>query len=315
MDRARRDDLASSLNCALLRTFTRVAELGSMTRAAEALYLAQSAVSTQVATLSSHAGGPLFERRDGKLVPTALGQILYDEACEILARVSALEHRLREAIAADSRRIAVSCTRTVCETSVARIVSLFAKAHPDLTLGITSGTVKDAEVRLRAGETDVALVEGDAEMHGARLVPFHIDRLLVAVPARHELAGFKTTTLDAIARFPFVLRDRASGTRLLIEQRLGRRFERLEIAFELEGNAEVVSCVEAGIGLALLSETALSGALALGTVAALTLADVDLSRTFHVAIPQDRAIPEGAACFADWLTTRYAAARQELLSA
>ena len=315
MDRARRDDFASSLNCALLRTFTRVAELGSMTRAAEALYLAQSAVSTHVATLSSHAGGPLLERRDGKLVPTPLGQILYDEACAILARVSALEHRLREAIAADARRIAVSCTRTVCETSVARIVSLFAKAHPDLTLGITSGTVKDAEVRLRAGETDVALVEGDVHMQGARLVPFHVDRLLVAVPARHELAGCTTVTLDEIARYPFIFRDRASGTRLLIEQRLGRNFERLEIAFELEGNAEVVSCVEAGIGLALLSETAVSGALALGTVAAVTLADVDLSRTFHVAVPEKRAIPEGAARFANWLTTRYAGARKELLSA
>ncbi|BDE06170.1 LysR family transcriptional regulator [Vulcanimicrobium alpinum] len=307
--------MASSLNCALLRTFTCVAELGSMTRAAEALYLAQSAVSTHVATLSSHAGGPLFERRDGKLVPTPLGRILYDEACEILAWVSALEHRLREAIAADSRRIAVSCTRTVCETSVARIVSLFARAHPGLPLGITSGTVKDAEMRLRTGESHVALVEGDVEMRGAQLAPFHIDRLLVAVPARHALAGRTTVTLDEVARYPFVLRDRTSGTRLLIEQRLGRRFKRLEIAFELEGNAEVVSCVEAGIGLALLSETAVSGALALGTVATIALADIDLSRTFHVAIPRDRTIPEGAACFADWLTSRYAKARQDLVSA
>ena len=315
MDRARRDDFASSLNCSLLRTFTRVVELGSMTRAAESLYLAQSAVSTQVAALASHAGGPLLERRENKLAPTRLGQILYDAACDVLARVGALEHRLRDVVAADTRRITVTCTRTVCETSVARVVSLFAKEHPELTLGITSGTVKDAEVRLRGGESDVALVEGNVDITDARLVPFHVDHLVVAVPAGHVLAGRGSVTFDEVACHPFVLRGTSSGTRLLIEQRLGRRFERLQVAFELEGNAEVVSCVEAGIGLALLSETALAGALALGTVVSLRLTDVDLSRTFHVAVPEERPISEGAACFAEWLATRYADARRELLSA
>ena len=315
MERGRRDDLTSSLNCASLRTFTRVVELGSMTRAAESLYLAQSAVSAQMSTLSSHAGGPLFDRRDGKLVLTELGLIMYDSAGDLLSRISTLENRLRESLAADSRRIAVSCTRTVCETSVARIVSLFAHEHPELSLGITSGTVKDAQIRLRTGETDVALVEGSVDLPGIDLVPFHVDRLLLAVPAGHELARRRAVSFEDAARHPFILLGTASATRLLIEQRLGRRFEQLAVAIELDGNAEVVACVEAGIGLALLSETALSSALALGTVAALELLDVDLTRTFHVAVPVGREIPESASRFVEWLTTRYAQTGREMISA
>lgn len=316
MERQRRDDLTSALNCTLLRTFVRVVDTGSMTQAAAALFLAQSAVSTHVATLASLAGGPLLERRDGKLVTTRLGAILSDEARDILARVAVLDRRLREAADDETRSISIACTRTVCETSVARVVSLFRVAHPDLRLAVSSGTIKDVEVRLRCGETDVALVEGISDIPGTQSTIFHVDRLVLAVPAGHELAGRPSVMFADAARYPFVLRSNTSGTRLLIEQRLGRRFEQLAIALELEGNSEVVSCVEAGIGLALLSETALARAVSLGTIVAIPLLDADLSREFHLATPVGRPLSEAAIQFATWLTTQYQEARRSsLLSA
>jgi len=316
MDRVRRDDFVTSLNCNVLRTFIRVVELGSITRAAQSLYLAQSAVSGQIATLASYAGGALLERREGRLVPTRLGAALHEGALDLLARASELERRLRTAVDEGARSVAVSCTRTVCETSVARVISLFAQACPDVRLQVSSGTLKDTETRLRAGETDVALVEGFTDIPGATLVAFHVDRLLLAVPAAHPLAGSRSVKFEEAAKYPFVMRTRASGTRLLIEQRLGRRFENLGIAIELEGNSEVVSCVEAGIGLALLSETALASALAARTVVALQIEDADFAREFYLAVPEDRPLTDAAKLFVDWLSTQYAEAkRRELLSA
>ncbi len=298
-----------------MHTFVRVVDLGSMTRAAESLFLAQSAVSTQVASLATHAGGPLLERRDGRLVPTRLGRILYDGASDVLKSMSALESRVREAVDAEPDRVAVCCTRTVCETSVARVVSQFAHVRPDLRLDVIGGTVRDAELRLRAGAADVALVEGQADFADASPLAFHVDRLVLALPANHELALLPMLTFEQAARYPFILRSPASGTRLLIEQRLGRRFEQLGVALELEGNAEIVSCVEAGIGIAFLSETAIAGALRLGTVVARELVDVDLSRTFYVAVPTNRPISTSAQLFVDWLTTKYVPGNRERLTA
>ena len=315
MESLRREEIASSLSVAMLRTFVRVVECGSMTRAAESLYLAQSAVSTQVATLASNSGGPLLERRDGRLAPTRLGRVLYEGACDVLAQLTLLEKRLHDMVSDETHQIAVSCTRTVCETSVAKVVSQFAQAHPEFQLSVVSGTVKDAEVRLRAGTTDVALVEGQAELADARLVAFHVDRLMLALPAGHELAKFPAIRFEQAAKYPFVLRSRASGTRLLIEQRLGRRFEQVSITLELEGNAEVAACVEAGIGLALLSESALAGSLSLGTLVARELTDVDLTRSFYVAVPELRPIPDAAGVFAQWLATRYVQGGREMLTA
>jgi DNA-binding transcriptional LysR family regulator len=315
MDRLRRPDAGASLNVPALRTFVRVVDLGSMTRAAEALFLAQSAVSTQVAALATQSGGPLLERRDGRLVPTRLGRILYDGASEVLSNLGVLEKRLRETAAAEPNQISVSCSRTVCETSVARVVSQFAAAHPQLQLNVVGGTLKDAEVRLRAGASDVALVEGQVELADAQPLAFHVDRLMLVLPAAHALAALPAVSFEAAARYPFVLRSASSGTRLLIEQRLGRRFEQIAVALELEGNAEVVSCVEAGIGLAFLSEAAIAGAVALGTVVARELTDVDFSRTFHVAVPTLRPIPESAKIFVEWLTTRYVPGNRAALTA
>ncbi|HTJ26736.1 MAG TPA: LysR family transcriptional regulator [Candidatus Limnocylindria bacterium] len=292
------------MNVNMLRTFVRVVEIGSITRAARSLYLAQSAVSAHVAALATYAGGALLERRDGQLVLTRRGRIVYEGALEILAGIGALERRLREADGAHGDTVALTCTRTVCETALAGLVGAFGAAHPEVRLVVSGGTRKDAELRLRAGEIDLALVEGADAIVGMRLVPFQQDRLLLAVPATHPLAVRRSVRFEEIAAYPFVLRSPESGTRRLIEQRLGRRFEQLAIALELEGNSEIVSCVEAGIGLGLLSAAALARAVALGTVVALELDDVDLTREFALASCADRALSAPAARFADWLANR-----------
>jgi LysR family transcriptional regulator, transcriptional activator of the cysJI operon len=310
MDRTRRPEIAS-LNVNMLRTFVRVVEIGSITRAARSLYLAQSAVSGHVAALTAYAGGPLLERREGQLVVTRLGRTLFEGALEILGSIAELERQMQGADTAQTDAVAVMCTLTVCETSLARVVAGFGRAHPDVRLIVSRGTREDAEMRLRSGQIDLALVEGAAEIAGTRSVLFQRDRLRVAVPAGHVLAARRSVGFEEVAAFPFVLRPAGSGVRTLIEQRLGRRFERLAIALELEGNSEIVSCVEAGIGLAMLPDVALAQAVALGTVVALDLDDVDLTRMFFVVVSPERTLSQPATRFAEWLAAEYRASNPD----
>jgi DNA-binding transcriptional LysR family regulator len=309
-----REELANSLNCNLLRTFVRVVELGSITKAAESLYLAQSAVSSHVATLASFAGGSLFERREGRLVSTPLGSELYTGALEILNYVNDLDRRLQQIASQNARVVTVACTRTVCETAVAGIVASFQHEFPEYRLSIVTATTKDAEGRLRSGEIDAALTEGAIEIRSTRRYPFRKDRLMLAVPRNHDLAKRSSVTIAEASAYPFVLRTRASGTRLLIEERLGSRFEQLRVVLELEGNSEVISCVEAGIGISLVSQGALTRAHALGSVIVLGVEDVDLEREFYLAMPDEREISEATATFAKWLLESYSSTFQETLA-
>lgn len=310
-----RDELANSLNCNLLRTYTRVVELGSITKAAESLYLAQSAVSSHVATLASFAGGSLFERREGRLVPTALGSELYTGALGILSCVNDLDRRLQHMAAQNARVITVACTRTVCETAVAGIVAAFQREFPEYRLSIVPATIKDAEGRLRSGEIDAALTEGTNEIPSTRRYAFRKDRLMLAVPRNHDLAKRSSVTIAEASAYPFILRTRSSGTRALIEERLGRRFEQLRVVLELEGNSEIVSCVEAGIGVSLLSQGALVRAHALGSVIVVGVEDVDFEREFHLALPEERETSEATNAFAKWLLESYSRSFQETVDA
>ena len=310
-----REELTNSLNCNLLRTFVRVAELGSITRAAESLYLAQSAVSSHVAALASFAGGALFERREGRLAPTPLGSELYTSALEILAYVNDLDRRLQRLAAHNSRVVTVACTRTVCEVAVANVVASFQRERPEFRLAVVSSTIKDAEVRLRSGEIDVALTEGTNNIAGTKRIPFRTDQLVLAVPRGHDLAKRGSVTMAEASAYPFILRTRSSGMRNFIEERMGRRFDDLTIALELEGNSEIISCVEAGLGIALISQGAIVRARALGTIVALDVEDVEFEREFYVALSEDRDLSEPAATFVRWLTDTYRPAHARMLSA
>jgi DNA-binding transcriptional LysR family regulator len=199
MDRFRHDAFVASMNGNVLRTYLRVVELGSITRAAQSLYLAQSAVSGQIASLASAAGGMLLERRGGRLVPTRLGRTLHEGALDLLARATQLERQLRDVVDEGARSVTVSCTHTVCETPVARIVSMFGHEHPDVRLRVSSGTLKDVQTRLRSAEADVALVEGFTEVIGCDLFVFHVDRLVLAVPPGHPLARAEIVRVEEMA--------------------------------------------------------------------------------------------------------------------
>jgi len=310
-----REDLANSLNCNLLRTYVRVVELGSITRAAESLYLAQSAVSSHVAALASFAGGALFERRDGRLVPTPLGNELYDGGLEILAYVNDLDRRLQRMASQNARIVNVACTRTVCEVAVANVVASFQRERPEFRLSVASATIKEAEVRLRSGEIDVALTEGMNTVAGTKRIAFRSDRLVLAVPRGHDLAKRGSVTMAEASAYPFILRTRSSGMRNFIEERMGRSFDQLTIVLELEGNSEIISCVESGLGIALISQGAIVRARALGTVLALDVDDIDFDRDFYVALSDDREPSQATATFVHWLTDTYRQAHAEMISA
>jgi DNA-binding transcriptional LysR family regulator len=311
MQRSRRDELISSLSCALMRTFVRVVEVGGITRAAESLHLAQSAVSAQMSTLAQLSGGVLLERRDGRMVPTALGREVYAACIDVLARITALDARLRAAETDRDHIVKLACTMTVCDNMLARAVALFGRHRPDVTVVVETGTIRDALHGLREGRYDIAFLEGTLEEAGIDVIPFHIDRLRLAMPADDPLAASEDAVdFERIVRRAFIMPPRGSGTRRLIEERLGSRFELLTVTMELQSNDAIAACVEERLGLAFMSEGALLRPPALGTLVARDVNGVDLSREFAAAVRAGHGPGDGARTFLEYLRNGYDADRR-----
>lgn len=301
----RRGAMRKILDCSLLETFVRVADFGNISAAARSLFIAQSAVSTQMTLLSRMAGTPLLERVHGRWQKTSAGTIFYAKARELLTVVDGLERALADASGHVAGHLVIASTRTISDTILARVVSGFAQAHPEIRLDILAGNRHDAEMRLAADEVDGALVALPITGKGLRIDVFDEDRLVLVVPDVHPLAARASLTFTACADEPFVMFERGSGVRALLEERLGERFHALDIRLELTSNDSLLRCVEEKIGITFLPERVAAKWLVTSPVVAIAVSDVDLSRKLAFVVQESRPPSTALAAFSSWVNDAF----------
>ncbi|SEG90959.1 DNA-binding transcriptional regulator, LysR family [Nonomuraea solani] len=199
----------NALDTAALRLFDEVARSGSFTAAAELLGYTQSAVSRRVAALERAAGGPLFERLARGVRLTPAGVALHRHAVAVLDRLDRAGEELAAIHGGRGGTLRVGAFATANVDLVPGTLKRFAGRHPRVELRLIEGLSARLMDRLRAGAIDVAVIsdypaglpaEGSrAGSEGARAVPLLEDRLLVALPAGHRLAGEPEVDLRDLA--------------------------------------------------------------------------------------------------------------------
>lgn len=294
---------AASLNCSLLKTYVRVVDTGNISAAARSLYVAQSAISAQVATLNRLAGTLLLERVSGRWRTTAAGAVFYKRACEMLALLEQTERDLADAEQRIAGHLVLGSTRSITDTLLAEVLHGFAGSHPDIRVLVKAGNRDDAERWLANDEVDVALAALPLGIRGLEVHPFARDELVAVVAAGGPLAQYPEITIAALETVPFVCFERGSGVRALLEERLGERFGRLDIRIELNSNDALVSCVERDIGFAFLPERTARRWARCGVLAVVRVSDVDLTREFGLVVRQERMRSLAASTFIDWLAS------------
>jgi DNA-binding transcriptional LysR family regulator len=194
------------ISLAQLRYFVAAAEHGSMTWAAEELFVAQSAISTSIANLEKALGTQLLIRRRAKgLQLTAQGIELLQRSRGILAAVDDAVHALRPENT--SGRVSVGCFRTLAPFYLPHIVSALEETHPELQLDVTELLADGVNDALHDQSIEVALtydlgLDGDIDREVLASVP-----LYAAVGAEHPLASRSRVRLADLVDEPMVLLD------------------------------------------------------------------------------------------------------------
>lgn len=184
-----------------LRVFTEVARLGSFTAAGRALGYTQSAVSRQISALEGEAGVPLFDRLARGVRLTEAGGTLLPHAEAVLGRLAAARRDLAALRDLTAGRVRVGGFATAQVSLVPRAVIAYRSRHPNVALRVEEGLTGRLVARLLAGHLDVAVVSttGSAPFDGLDLVPLLADHMVVALPARHPLAGRDAIGLAELA--------------------------------------------------------------------------------------------------------------------
>ena len=170
-----------------------------------------------------------------------------------------------------------------------RILGGFLRVNAEV--GVTLRVYDSADVveRVESGEADLGMT--GAEVHGARVLYERLgsDELALICPARHELAARPAVTFAEIAEEPFIVRESGSGTRMAAEgaiRRNGIDPGDLNVVMELGTNEAIVSAVEGGMGLGIVSTHVASKSLQLGTVALLRGAGFPVERPLFLVLPR-----------------------------
>jgi DNA-binding transcriptional LysR family regulator len=250
-----------------LRIYVAVAERQHVTRAAEALNLAQSAASAAIAALEARHGTQLFHRVGRRIELTEVGRVFLTDAKAVLARAEAAELTLSEFGAAKRGTLTVHASQTIASYWLPRHLVAFRRALPGIEIRLGVGNTAEVARTVREGAAELGFVEGVVDDDMLSSVTVARDQLELVVGPDHEWAVIDRIDRADLVQSEWVMREPGSGSRSEFEAALenfGLSLQDLKVALELPSNEAVRAAVEAGMGAAVLSASVVASSLEVG---------------------------------------------------
>jgi LysR family nitrogen assimilation transcriptional regulator len=244
------------VNLKQLRYFVHVAELGSFSRAAAELEVAQPALSRQIRLLETQLRQNLLYRNGRGVSVTEAGKRLVDYARGILHQVARAEEDLRDPRGALSGRVAVGLPPSIAKTITVPLTKTFRTRLPRATLSIIEGMSATMQEWLALGRLDIALLYNPVPAPGVDTAPLLEEDLFLIAPrsGRRRAAPVNLADLPAL---PLIIPNRPHAIRALVEARLTALGRKPLIAFEIDGVPSILELVAEGLGYAVLPRTAM----------------------------------------------------------
>ena len=262
-----------------MAVFAAVARQESVSRAAQALALSQSATSTALAELERIYETPLFDRIGKRLRLNESGQALLPLALDILERAEAIEDSLEGR--AGFGKLRIGATLTIGNYLATLIVADYLKRHPTSSAELhvrNTTTILDQVVR---HELDIGLIEGHCQHPDLVAERWVEDELVVFCSPQHPLARIGTARLADLVEASWIVREAGSGTRETLDQALRQHRFIPSIRLELEHTEAIKRAVEHGLGIGCISRLALREAFRRGSLIAIETPELDLLRDFQ----------------------------------
>lgn len=291
------------MNIAQLRTFVAVVEHASFSEAARALGLSQPAVTMQVQALEADLGVTLLDRRYRKVEVTEAGRALLPHARKVMADVESARGELESLSGKVSGRLNIAASTTPGQYVLPRLLGGFLRTYPEV--GVTLRVFDTSEVieHVEAGEAHLGMA--GAEVPGARVIYEHhgSDDLVMVCPPGHKVVARARVLLADLVEEQFIVRELGSGTRMVAEDALRRGGvdpAELRVVMELGTNEAVLSAVEGGMGIGIVSTWVAEKAIKLGTVSRVPVPEFPLERPLFLVLPRTT-LTRAADALADYL--------------
>lgn len=266
-----------------LETFVHVARHGSVTRAAELLYLSQPSVTGRLQAVESELGEQLLVRTPRGVRLTGAGREFLPYAEQAVRAFREGQAVLRDLHRARAGRLVLGAAPAISTYFLPATLKRFANDHPGVSLSVRTGHSEEVLNMVLADQVQIGLVRAlkhpEVEVH-----PCYEDELVLVVHPAHVFRTRGVVSLADVSREGLVLFDRTSSYYELTRAMFRDRGVTSAAVMELDNIEAAKKMVEVGMGVALLPRLAVQRELALGTLAQVTIADAPTIRRPVVAI-------------------------------
>ncbi|WP_396269848.1 LysR substrate-binding domain-containing protein [Ideonella sp.] len=280
-----------------LRVFTEVARHLSFVRAAESLHLTPPAVTMQIKELEGAIELPLFDRQGRKVALTTAGEYFLVYAKRLLATLKDANDAMARFRKLETGLLTVGLVSTA-KYFVPRLLVNFRQEHPGVEVKLTVSANREQLVtHLVNGEVDLAIMGRPPLELAARSEPFAANPHVFVAPPGHPIFRSGHPPVSALAAFPLIVREAASGTRALMDRFFQNHRVEPRIAMEMPSNETIKQAVMAGMGLSFLSLHTLGLELKTRELEIVNVEDTPVMRLWNVVHLQSRVLSPAAEAF------------------
>lgn len=282
-----------------LEIFEAIARLGSFTRASEELYLTQPTVSMQMKKLTENVGAPLIEQIGKRIHLTADGQQLAQATREIFAILDRFTMSVAERRGLKQGKLSLMAI-TTASYFAPRLLGEFAKLYPGIDVSLRVTNKEQVLASIADNLDDLYFLGQPPQDIDVIATPIMDNPIVVLAAPDHPLAHARKIPLEQLAKEPWLMRERGSGTRNAIERRFAESGIAVHPRLELGSNEAIKQAILAGLGISALSRHA----LALNQPDQFAVLDVEgfpILRHWYAVYPAGRQLSVAARAFLDYL--------------
>lgn len=293
-----------------LRTFSCVAELGSLSKASDTLRVAQPALSRQIKLLEHELRTELFTRNGRGMVLTDAGRLLLARTSGIVRQIDQIRDDIQSSKGPPSGQVVLGLVPTVSCVLSARFARRCVEKFPGISLRIVESYSGHLVEWLHRGEMDLAIVYGrSADLH-LNVESLGRDNIVAVGPRGCSLARKKSVDIGWLLRQRLVLPSHSHGLRALIEHAAAQRKIKLNVQLEADSFRVLTSLVEEGLGFALLPPSSVHAEVADGRLETAVVSK-PMTRELIFASPIDRPVSTASVAVTALLREEVAACRKD----
>ena len=239
-----------------LRLFIHIAESPSLTQGARRAFLSPAAASARVKALEGQLGSRLLYRDSRGVELTPAGQRLLQHARLIMRRVEYLKSEFTEYGSDAAGHIRIFANTTAVTEFLPEILAGFLAARPGVTVDLQERLSRDIVRGVLDGSTDLGIIAGPVAASGLQVLHFSTDRLVMAVPQGHPLAGQARVRLRDTLQFQHIGLPEGTTLHAFLYERVEQMGEQLSLRIQVSSFEAICRMIEGGVGIGVIPQSA-----------------------------------------------------------